>query len=117
MAFQGNRRDLLKLMGVGGVVLASGLAGATSGNGANGGKKRKSARDDEDFVFLQLSDTHWGYSGVSNPEADVTLPRAIETINGTALAPDFVVFTGDLTHTTDDAALRRKRMGEFKRLA
>ena len=54
MAFQANRRDLLKLMGVGGVVLASGLAGATTGDT---GKKRKSARDDEDFVFLQLSDT------------------------------------------------------------
>ena len=25
-----------------------------------------------------------------------------------------MVFTGDLTHTTDDDALRRKRMGEFK---
>jgi len=117
MAFQANRRDVLKLMGVGGVVLASGLAGATAGTT---GKKRKSAPDDQDFVFLQVSDTHWGYGGVSNPEADVTLPRAIETINGTlgpALAPEFVVFTGDLTHTTDDAAVRRKRMGEFKRLA
>ena len=60
-----DRRDILKLMGVGGVVFASGLAGAA--------KKKKSANDNADFFFLQLSDTHWGYAGVSNPEADVTL--------------------------------------------
>src|SRR5207237_2861663 len=29
-------------------------------------------------------------------------------------APDFVIFTGDLTHTTDDDAERRRRMGEFR---
>jgi hypothetical protein len=106
------RRDILKLMGVGGVVFAEGLAGAASG------RRRKSEADaGADFFFLQLSDTHWGYSGVSNPQADVTLPRAIETINGVATRPDFIVFTGDLTHTTDDGAVRRRRMTEFRRIA
>jgi hypothetical protein len=104
-----NRRDILRLMGVGGVVFASGLAGAATTK-----KKHESA---EDFFFLQLSDTHWGYSGVSNPKADVTLPEAIETINRVSAKPDFIVFTGDLTHTTDDPAERRKRMKEFKQLA
>jgi nicotinamidase-related amidase len=108
MPFQGNRRDILKLMGVGGVVFASGLAGAA-------GKKKKSDTD-SDFFFLQLSDTHWGYSGVSNPEADVTLPKVVETVNGVSARPDFIVFTGDLTHTTDDGAVRRKRMTEFKQI-
>jgi predicted phosphodiesterase len=104
-----NRRDILRLMGVGGVVFASGLAGAAM--------TKKKHQSGEDFFFLQLSDTHWGYSGVSNPKADITLPEAIETINGVSAKPDFIVFTGDLTHTTDDAAERRKRMKEFKQLA
>jgi hypothetical protein len=104
-----DRREILKLMGVGGVVFASGLAGAA-------GKKKKSAASDEDFFFLQLSDTHWGYTGVSNPEADVTLKKAVGTINAAGAAPDFVVFTGDLTHTTDDAAVRNKRMTEFAQI-
>jgi hypothetical protein len=108
MPSEGNRRDVLKLMGVGGVVFASGLAGAA-------GKKKKSDTD-SDFFFLQLSDTHWGYSGVSNPEADVTLKRVVETVNGAAARPDFIVFTGDLTHTTDDGGVRRKRMTEFKQI-
>jgi hypothetical protein len=97
-------------MGAGGVVFSSGLARASP-------KTSKSSRPDSDFFFLQLSDTHWGYSGVSNPEADVTLKKAIETINGVAARPDFIVFTGDLTHTTDDGIVRRKRMSEFKQLA
>jgi 3',5'-cyclic AMP phosphodiesterase CpdA len=95
-------------MGVGGVIFASGLAGAV-------GKKKKSTPD-SDFFFLQLSDTHWGYSGASNPEADVTLNKAVETINGVSARPDFIVFTGDLTHTTDDGVVRRKRMTEFKQI-
>ncbi|HLK92862.1 MAG TPA: metallophosphoesterase [Polyangia bacterium] len=109
MISESNRRDLLKLLGVGGVVFASGLAGAARSN-----KKRHAA---DDFFFLQLSDTHWGYTGVSNPNADVTLPTAIDTINSVGAGPDFIVFTGDLTHDTPDAAVRRKRMAEFKQLA
>ena len=108
MPIQGSRRDVLRLMGVGGVVLASGLAGAA-------GKKKKSEAD-ADFFFLQLSDTHWGYSGVSNPEADVPLKKVVETVNSVSARPDFVVFTGDLTHTTPDGAVRRKRMTEFKQI-
>jgi 3',5'-cyclic AMP phosphodiesterase CpdA len=104
-----DRRDVLKLMGVGGVVFASGLAGGAP-------KKKKSANDNAEFFFLQLSDTHWGYTGVSNPQADVTLKKAIATINGVAAEPDFIVFTGDLTHTTDEPATRNKRMTEFKEL-
>ena len=68
----------------------------------------------QEFFFLQLSDTHWGFSGPPNPEADITLPDTIATINAVGTRPDFVIFTGDLTQTTDDAAVRRKRMGEFK---
>lgn len=99
-----HRRDFLRLAGVGGLVFASGLAGCA----------RKSAR--EDFFFLQLSDTHWGYSGPANPEADVTLKKTVETINSASERPDFIVFTGDLTHTTDDPKLRRARMAEFKQI-
>jgi len=90
------------------VVFGSGLAGAAV--------KDKKSSVDSDFFFLQLSDTHWGYSGPANPEADVTLKKVVETINGVSARPDFIVFTGDLTHTTDDGAVRRRRMGEFKQI-
>ena len=68
---------------------------------------------------MQFSDTHWGYSGAANPDAEHTLEKAVATVNGLARQPDFIVFTGDLTHTTDDAkrapraheALPRDRLG------
>ena len=30
--------------------------------------------------------------------------------------PDFIVFTGDLTHNTEDPKERRKRMAEFRKI-
>jgi hypothetical protein len=100
-----NRRDFLKLTGLGGVVFASGLAGFPSY-----GASRAS-----DFHFVQLSDAHWGFNGPAvNPEAGSTLKRAVAAVNSLAMPPDFIVFTGDLTHTTDDPQIRRSRMREFK---
>lgn len=100
-----DRRDFLRLAGLGGVVFASGLAGC-AGYGA--------ART-RDFHFVQLSDTHWGFSGAAvNPEAATTLRRAVAAVNALAQPPDFIVFTGDLTHTSDDAQVRRTRLREFK---
>lgn len=112
------RRDWMKLMSIGGITFASGLAGcALTRPGLEGSGQPSRARSpDDDFFFLQISDTHWGYRGPANPEADVTLPRMVETINAVAQRPDFIVFTGDLTHTTDDGVVRRGRMAEFKRI-
>ena len=112
-----SRKDFIKLVGLGGVAFASGLGRAAFATGAkmDGGYAAGSANDD--FFFVQLSDPHWGFTGPkANPEAKTTLPRAIEAVNGLKHKPDFIVFTGDLTHTTDDEQERRKRMKEFKQL-
>jgi Calcineurin-like phosphoesterase len=107
MKLQMNRRNFLRLAGLGGVVFASGLPGWA--NAAN----KKGAADD--FYFVQLSDSHWGFSGPNiNPDAQGTLKKAIAAVNELEYQPDFVVFTGDLTHTTDDPYERRKRMSEFQ---
>jgi len=68
----------------------------------------------DDFYFVQLSDTHWGFSGAPNPDAANTLKKAVATVNALSQQPEFVVFTGDLTHTTDDPVERRRRMAEFR---
>lgn len=102
-----DRRGFLKLLTVGGAVFASGLQGACARAARAGGSA-------EDFFFVQLSDTHWGFQGPPNPEAASTLPQAIEAVNGLPALPDFVVFTGDLTHTTDDPAERRARLAQFR---
>jgi len=100
-----DRRSFLQLTAAGGgAVIASALPGV-------------SLAAADDFYFVQLSDTHWGYTGPANPEADETLPKAVAAVNALNPAPDFIVFTGDLTHTTDDPAERRKRMAEFRKIA
>ncbi|MFI5300345.1 MAG: metallophosphoesterase family protein [Polyangiales bacterium] len=116
MASESDRRDFLSLLSLGGVVVASGLAGCAgrsppaATSPASGAAAAKPARD---FFFLQLSDTHVGYVGAANPESERTLAHAVETIVASSVKPDFVVFTGDLTHTTDDPGERRSRMRRF----
>jgi Calcineurin-like phosphoesterase len=107
-----NRRDFLKLAGIGGVVFASGLGCSTARDGVSANMS-----DSKDFYFVQLSDTHWGFSGPeANPDAAGTLPKAVAAVNELRIQPDFIVFTGDLTHTTDDPKDRRRRLGEFKEI-
>src|SRR5262245_48530308 len=106
-SFKTDRRGFIRLLGVGGAVFASGLPGFRSARANTKGGKGAP----EDFFFVHLSDTHWGFAGPPNPEAENTLKEAVARVNGLPKAPDFIVFTGDLTHTTDDGAVRRKRMG------
>ena len=101
-----DRRKFLQLAALGGgAVFASSLPGCASLAGPGS----------DDFYFVQLSDSHWGFEGPKvNPDARGTLPKAIAAVNALAEPPDFVVFTGDLTHTTDNPVERRKRLGEFR---
>ena len=104
-----DRRQFLQLAGIGGAVFVSGVGGVAHAADAMPGAAY------EDFFFVQLSDSHWGFEGAAaNPDAKGTLPKAVEAVNALAVAPDFVIFTGDLTHTTDDPKERRKRMGEVR---
>jgi len=80
-----DRRDLLKLMGIGGVVFASSLLRGVTGCSNGGTMPAKKPGDGgepvptppsgtprgatQDFFFLQVSDTHWGFTGpMVNPE-------------------------------------------------
>jgi 3',5'-cyclic AMP phosphodiesterase CpdA len=106
-----SRRDLLKLAAVGGgIVMSSALPGC-AGMAAPGQSKQA-------FSFVQLSDIHWGYNNATvNPDFRGTLPRAIAAVNSMESKPDFVVFTGDLTQSTDNPSVRRDRLKEFRDLA
>ncbi|WP_035052699.1 metallophosphoesterase family protein [Andreprevotia chitinilytica] len=106
-----SRRDFLTLVGMGGVVLVSGCT--SLGQSLQGGGQAAA----EDFFFVQLSDTHWGFEGaVANPDAAGTLPKAVAAVNALEQVPDFLIFTGDLTHTTDDPRERRRRLAQFKEI-
>ncbi|MDQ5985759.1 MAG: 3',5'-cyclic-AMP phosphodiesterase [Syntrophus sp. SKADARSKE-3] len=102
-----DRREFLKLAGMGCVVFVSGLGNLDqSAHGADMGK--------DDFFFIQISDTHWGFTNPAvNPDAKGTLKKAINAVNSLKYPPNFIVFTGDLSHTTDDDNERRRRLSEF----
>ena len=65
-----DRRHFLKLAGLAGVTFTAGLF-----------PQRGSAQG-SDFHFVQFSDTHWGYRGAANPDAEHTLEKAVATVNG-----------------------------------
>jgi predicted phosphodiesterase len=109
-----NRRDFLKLAGLGGgVVFVSTLFGCAA-NGADKTGDGGARMANDDFYFVQMSDTHWGFEGAPNPDAHGTLKKAVAAANELAHPPEFIIFTGDLTHTTDDPKQRRIRMAQFR---
>lgn len=102
-----DRREFLKLASIGGIVFVSGLDSLAFAAG-------KSVSQD-DFFFIQLSDTHWGFSDPKvNPDFAGTLKKTVMQVNSLSTQPDFIMFTGDLSHTTDDDKERRKRLAAFR---
>jgi Icc protein len=63
--------------------------------GAIGGDHMKNMKG-ADFSFIQISDSHIGFSKEANPDVTATLQVAVERINASA-APDFLLHTGDIS--------------------
>lgn len=69
------------------------------------------------FTFIQLSDSHVGFSGPPDPLGTKAFETAVETINLLPQTPDLILFTGDLTHDSEDKAVHSNRMKQFKEIA
>ncbi len=113
-----DRRTLMRLglAGLGGIVLVSATRSFSSG--AEPADAAANGAGQDEFYFVQLSDVHLGFSGAKvNPDADGTLAKAIAAVNALEQQPEFVIFTGDLTHLIDDDAARRQRLTKFKEIA
>ena len=63
-----------------------------------GGLKKGLVVPKSDFSFVQISDSHIGFSKAANPDVIGTLQATIDKINNLPSAPSFVLHTGDLTH-------------------
>lgn len=63
-----------------------------------GGLKSGLVIPKSDFSFVQISDSHIGFSKAANPDVVGTLQATIAKINAMPSAPSFVLHTGDLTH-------------------
>jgi 3',5'-cyclic AMP phosphodiesterase CpdA len=98
-----SRRSALKCLGygsagtlftlAGGVLLPLDLAQAAARPGAATGKP----------LFLQISDTHVGFSKEANPDVTGTLLQTIELANRMPVQPALTIHTGDITHLSKPA--------------
>lgn len=82
-------------------------------------KPRERGGDDDaagTFLIMQITDTHWGYTGPANPDPRGTIERAVAEIAHWPQKPDLIVHTGDVSQLTTDAAQRKDRLGEAKQL-
>jgi 3',5'-cyclic AMP phosphodiesterase CpdA len=89
-----DRRGFLKCMQWAGAGLVWSFAGGVPTSRLLGAP----AENQEDFAFVQISDSHIGFDKAANPDVTGTFQAAVEKINGLTHQPDFVLHTGDLTH-------------------
>ena len=89
-----DRRGFLKCMQWAGAgVVWSFAAGVPSSRLLGAPKTRQ-----EDFAFVQISDSHIGFDKAANPDVNGTFQAAVDKINALDQQPDFILHTGDLSH-------------------
>ena len=55
-------------------------------------------REKSQLSFVQISDSHMGFSKPANPDVVETFKLAIDKINALPVAPEFLLHTGDISH-------------------
>jgi hypothetical protein len=120
-----DRRDFLSCMAWAGTGLVWTMMGgvptsklfAASLGAAGGGKAKESGS--ADFSFVQISDSHIGFNKPANQDVTATLKLALDKINGLSIAPDLLLHTGDITHSsmpaefdTAQQLIRTAKVGE-----
>jgi 3',5'-cyclic-AMP phosphodiesterase len=96
-----HRRGFLKCISWAGTGLVWTLAGgvpASIGLEAAAGTQRTSP-----FSFVQISDSHIGFSKPFNPDARVTYRAAVAKIAAMTNKPDFIIHTGDVSQLSKDS--------------
>jgi len=117
-----NRRSFLKFagtsIGIGVLYSAYPAALATGETGDMFTALGKSSGEKvSPFSFVQLSDAHVGFNGPPDPLGTKAFERAVEMINALPRRPDLVLFTGDLTHDTEEKDVHAQRMKQFQEIS
>lgn len=110
-----DRRGFLKCMAWAGTGLLWTVVGGVPSSVVLG---QSQMPDKNDFHFLQISDSHIGFTQAANPNVVATLEESISRINRLPTAPDLLLHTGDLSHLskpeefdTLDQVLKGARVG------
>jgi 3',5'-cyclic-AMP phosphodiesterase len=119
-----DRRGFLKCMAWAGTGLVWTMSGGIPASRAFAKSANRSAAKSADFTFVQISDSHIGFSKPANPDVTATLQTAINKINAMPQKPDFIIHTGDLSQLskpsefdTLDQVLKGASAGEHDMLS
>jgi 3',5'-cyclic AMP phosphodiesterase CpdA len=69
------------------------------------------------FTFVRLSDAHVGFNGPPDPLGTKAFERAVQMVNQLPQRPNLVLFTGDLTHDTEEKDVHGQRMKQFMEIS
>jgi 3',5'-cyclic AMP phosphodiesterase CpdA len=94
-----DRRGFLKCMAWAGTgVLCTLSGGLLTSNSFAALLDRGVAPPKGDFSFVQISDSHIGFSKEANPDVTATFQEALAKIKALPTPPDFLIHTGDISH-------------------
>jgi Icc protein len=95
-----DRRGFLECMAWAGTGVIWTLAGGVPTSRAFGQNAKLTKGD---LTFVQISDSHIGFNKPANPDVSGTLQATVDKINALVHEPEFVIHTGDLSHTAKPA--------------
>ena len=93
-----DRRGFLKCMAWAGTGLVWTFSGGVPTSHLFGQNPKSSKTSD--FSFVQISDSHIGFNKPVNADVTGTLQAALAKIDAAPSAPEFLIHTGDLTHSS-----------------
>ncbi len=98
-----SRRGALKCMAWAGTGVVWGLAGGLPmGLGLEAASAATRTTATKPFTFVQVSDSHIGFSKPANPDARATFREAVAKIRSLPDSPAFIVHTGDVSQLSKD---------------
>jgi hypothetical protein len=117
-----DRRSFLRVLGTSlgvGALYRVAPALALPGEGEEVSRllERANGEGIEPFSFVQLSDTHVGSGAPLNPAGTGAFERAVEVVNRLKEPPALILFTGDLTHDSEEPGEPARRMKRFREIA
>jgi 3',5'-cyclic AMP phosphodiesterase CpdA len=116
-----DRRAFMRIsamsIGAGALLQFAPLAGTARGSTMSRLFHKQNGEGTGPFSIVQLSDTHVGFQGPPDPLGTKAFERAVDVINALDPQPELILFTGDLTHDSDDPAEHAKRFAKFKSIS
>jgi hypothetical protein len=117
-----DRRRFLRIVGVSlgaGALYRVAPALAAGAEGAQVSRALGKANGEaiKPFSFVQLSDAHVGSGPPLNQNGTAGFERAVEVVNRLPEPPELVLFTGDLTHDSEEPGEHARRMKRFREIA